>query len=286
MTTELQRVRADDVEGASAAIDDDGAVIVEGFVEPALLRRLNAELDGLVEAARPGSRSADPMWQFFHGANTKRFTRLAALVPSFPELLGQPLMRAVADRLLLPSCGNYWLNSGQMMVVGPGEPAQWLHRDQDNWPQLSRLVGVEGPELTTSTLIALTDFTDEAGATRVVPGSHRWPLDRAATADDTVPAVMAAGSALLYTGKVVHGAGHNRTVDEWRRGLHVGFVLGWLVPEEANPLSTPWEVARHLSEDAQQLLGWGSYDPAPHIGGRLWTVDFDDLRTTLTPALR
>jgi hypothetical protein len=58
-----------------------------------------------------------------------------------------------------------------------------------------------------------------------------------------------------------------------------------LTPEEANPLATPWEAARELPDDIQELLGWGSYDPAPHIGGRLWTVDFDDLRETLLPEL-
>lgn len=285
MARDLQTVSVKDVDGVHEAIDADGAVIVEDFVEPDLLARLNNELDDLVEAAPPGSRSDNPMWQIFHGANTKRFTRLPGRVPSVPELLVHPVLRAYADRLLLPSCGRYWVTGLQMMVVGPGEPAQWLHRDQENWPMLSRLLGPDGPEITTSSLIALTDFTDEGGATRVIPGSHRWDFDRVPTPEETVPAAMPAGSALLYTGKVVHGAGHNQTADYWRRGLFAGFVLGWLVPEDAGPLATPWEVARELSEDVQQLLGWGTYHPDPHLGGRLWTVDFDDLRTTLVPTL-
>jgi len=226
------------------------------------------------------------MWQMFHGANTKRFTRLPMLSPSFCEVLSHPTLRAVADELLLPACGKYWMNTAQMMVIGPGEPAQFLHRDQDNWPLFSAAFGSKGPEVTVSAMIALVDFTEERGATRVVPGSHRWnDFAVQAAPEDSVPAEMRAGSALFYTGKVVHGAGENRTALDWRRGLHVSFVLGWLTPEDANPLSTPWEIARTFPDDIQQLLGWGSYDPHPHIGGRLWTVDFDDLRTTLVPKL-
>jgi hypothetical protein len=61
--------------------------------------------------------------------------------------------------------------------------------------------------------------------------------------------------------------------------------VGCLPQEESNPLSVPWTIARELPEDVQRPLGWDSYDPAPHIGGRLWTVDFEDLRTTLLPDL-
>jgi ectoine hydroxylase-related dioxygenase (phytanoyl-CoA dioxygenase family) len=278
--------RAGDLESITSALDADGAGIVEGFLPPDLLQRLNAELDSLVDEAAAGSRSDSPLWQEFHGRNTKRFTRLAARCESFWEVVRHPILRAVTDKLLLPSCGSYWLNTGQMMVIGPGESAQWLHRDQENWPLFSAAFGASGPEVTVSALIALTEFTDECGATRVVPGSHRWDdFGAFASADDTIAAEMPAGAALLYTGKVIHGGGANRTENTWRRGLHVSFVLGWLTPEEANPLSVPWSVARELPEDVQRLLGWGSYDPAPHIGGRLWTVDFDELRTTLVPEL-
>ena len=36
---------------------------------------------------------------------------------------------AVADALLLPHCGSYWINTGQAALIGPGETAQSLHRD-------------------------------------------------------------------------------------------------------------------------------------------------------------
>jgi ectoine hydroxylase-related dioxygenase (phytanoyl-CoA dioxygenase family) len=85
---------------------------------------------------------------------------------------------------------------------------------------------------------------------------------------------MPAGSALLYNGKVIHGGGANRTRDEWRVGLHAGFVLGWLRSEENHQLTIPLDVARGLPETAQRLLGFRSYEQA--FGGRLGLVDYDD----------
>jgi ectoine hydroxylase-related dioxygenase (phytanoyl-CoA dioxygenase family) len=277
--------RASDTAAVSAAVEADGAVVVENFLDPDLLKQLNADLDDLIEAAEPGSRSDSPVWQFFHGANTKRFTRLLAHTDALVSVLRHPLLRGLADELLLPNCGSYWLNTAQLMVIGPGEAAQFLHRDQGNWPFFGATFGSNAPEVTVSTMIALTDFTEEAGATRVVPGSHRWDdYARQPIPEENIPAEMPAGSALFYTGRVIHGGGANQTADVWRRGLHVSFVLGWLTPEDANPLSVPWEVARDLPEDIQRLIGWGSYHPAD-VGGRLWTVDFEDLRTTLVPEL-
>jgi ectoine hydroxylase-related dioxygenase (phytanoyl-CoA dioxygenase family) len=75
----------------------------------------------------------------------------------------------------------------------------------------------------------------------VVPCSHRW--DSFHTVADPKSSVPA-GSALLYSGKTIHGADANRTEQSWRRGLHMSFVLGWLTPEEASPIAVSWEIAR------------------------------------------
>ena len=85
---------------------------------------------------------------------------------------------------------------------------------------------------------------------------------------------MPAGSALLYSGKVIHGGGANRTEDQWRVGLHAGFCRGWLRAEENYQLTVPFEVARDLPERVQYLLGFRSY--SPQFGARLGLVDYDD----------
>ena len=253
------------------AVSRDGAAIVEGVLNRGLLQALCDELGDSADDARPGSRSGDPRVERFHGANTKRICSLARRSPAFVDLMLHPLLLAFADRFLLPACSEYWLNTGQLMIVGPGETAQRLHRDEGNWPYQPW----PGPEVTVSSIWALSDFTAEVGATCVVPGSHLWrDRDREADEGQAVQAVMPAGSALLYTGKVKHGAGANQTADTWRWGLHVSYVVGWLRPEENHNIAVPIEVARGLPERAQALLGYTSY--VSDRSGRLGLVEFED----------
>ena len=126
-------------------------------------------------------------------------------------------------------------------------------------------------------MFAIEDFTSDNGATRVVPGSHRWDdFSRRATAGEITQAVMPAGSGMIYSGRVLHGGGANVSNNISRWGLHVSFVLGWLVPEEALPLSAPWDVVKDQSQRVQQLLGWRCSTMGAD-STRLWTVDYEDI---------
>lgn len=84
--------------------------------------------------------------------------------------------------------GAYWLNTAQVIDIGPGNKAQPLHRDlENNYPFVT--MGPSGPEAANNFLIALTDFTEENGATRVIPGSHLWPdFTNKGTPEMTIPA--------------------------------------------------------------------------------------------------
>ena len=251
----------------------DGGVIVRDFIGGDLLDRLNAELDHDIRQTSVGSALDDPEASEFWGARTKRFTRLAARTPSFAELLDHDLMHQWAGLALRE---GYWLNTGQAMIVGPGEKGQILHRDIACWPIFVD-AGNKAPEAMVSILLALSDFTAEVGATRVVPGSHLWDdFRRAADPTACVSAIMPAGSALLYVGKTIHGAGSNVTDHTWRRGLHMSFVLGWLTPEEASPIGVSWEVARNYSPRVRQMLGYASPRHRPTMAPYNWLVDFKD----------
>jgi Phytanoyl-CoA dioxygenase (PhyH) len=275
----LQRFEsAEAFDDIMAAVDNDGCAIVERLVPPDLLARLNAELDARIEEKAPGSDDVGASMGWFWGVQTKRFTRLAAFAPSFAELLDLEFTHRWARRDLR---GDYWLNTGQAMIVGPGQGAQFLHRDIAIWPFIEA-AGLAAPQAMVSLLIALDDFTEELGATRVIPGSHKWTdFHRTPDPADTVAAVMPAGSAVLYLGKTVHAAGANVTADRWRRGLHMSFCLGWLTPEEANPISVPWEIARTYPPRVQRLLGYASPARAPGAAPTNWLVDFEDVRKHL-----
>jgi ectoine hydroxylase-related dioxygenase (phytanoyl-CoA dioxygenase family) len=137
----------------------------------------------------------------------------------------------------------------------PGQGKQVIHRDRWAWGKY--LQGIE-PQL--NTIWALTDFSEENGATQVVPGSVDWPDDRQPEPDEICQAVMPAGSLLLYSGSVFHGGGENRSNAD-RVGLNITYSLGWLRQEENQFLSCPPEIAKDLEPALQDLLGYtqGSY---------------------------
>src|SRR5438270_907025 len=108
----------------------------------------------------------------FHGPFTKQLAGAPGLSRTFAvDVMCNPLLLAICDRVLLPSCARYQLNLGHLLQRGPGSDEQLLHRDELVWSDMPR----PGPELQLATVIAFVDFTRENGATRVVPGSHRWP---------------------------------------------------------------------------------------------------------------
>ncbi len=117
-------------------------------------------------------------------------------------------------------------------------------------------------------MIAPVDFSEENGATRVAPGSHRWPFERTAEDSDMVSAEMPAGSAVLYLGSTIHGGGANRSTDQWRRGIHLSYVLGWLRTEKNHYLATPPEIARTLPRRAQEPRGIGHNHSFPNLKAR------------------
>ena len=255
-------------------IESDGAVIIDELLSRDEVARLNAELQPYVDHEPAGSRSRAAHHRMFHGANTKRVCGLCEKSDAFVDVMLNRHLLAYADHFLKPNADEYWLTTSQLMYVGPGEPAQFLHRDEANWPHFPW----PGFEVTVSSMWALSPFTAENGATVVAPGSHRWADGmRIATPDELTQAEMVEGSALFYTGKAIHGAGENRS-SQWRRGMHVSFVLAWLRPEENHYLAVSEARARQLPTRAQQLLGYTTYHPAR--GGRLGLVDFQEVLPT------
>lgn len=252
------------------AIDAEGGVIVDDFISKDLFAQLCDQLMPLVGTHAPGSDDdAHPFWKDFHGQETKRITGLAGRSDAWAQLLCDPLLRAMGDHYLEPK--GYWLNTAQLICIGPDETPQMLHRDEGNWPSAAHPT----QEITITALFALTDFTEANGATVVVPGSNLWTdLAQEPTPERMGRAVMRAGSALLYSGKIIHGGGANTTRDEWRVGLHAGFCRGWLRSEENHQLTTSLEQARRMPEFVQRMLGFRSFTQP--MGGRLGLVDYED----------
>lgn len=260
----------------NAAIDEVGAVIIANVFNDNVIDRLQFDLAPWIDRTPPGSRNDDPEWQEFHGHNTIRFNGLAAKTSVFESLCLDPTVLGTADQRLIPDGGSTQISDTQAISIGPGQKAQYLHRDQTGWPYFNQLLP-DGPEITVIAMVALSDCTESNGATRVVPYSHRrTDAPELFDANNSIPAEMAAGSVLLFSGKTIHGGGANTTADEWRTCIHISYLLGWLRPEEAHAFVVEPSAAAVLPRRAQELLGFAEYNPAPHGGGRLWLVDFED----------
>jgi hypothetical protein len=242
----------------AAAVVRDGAVIVEDVAEPALLDRVEAELRPFLDATSTGPDD-------FSGNLTRRTGSLIARSAACRDLVMDPLTLGAA-RVFLGHATNIQLHLTQAIAIGPGETAQPIHRDQwafDFFPFPA------GYDVQCNTIWALTDFTEENGATRVVIGSNAIEDRRSFGPDDTEPAEMPRGSVLVYSGSVYHGGGANRSAAT-RIGLNITYAVAWLRQEENQYLSVPREVAETLPVDLLRLMG---YDRGAYALGYI-----DDLR--------
>ena len=263
-----------------AVLARDGALIIDDLADIEMIDRINAEMAPYVEAT-PGGDDG------FTGRSSRRTGALIARSPAARELVQHPLILDITRRLL-HQAKEIQVHLTQIISIGPGSPSQSIHRDEwafdffafpaDHHPQCN-------------TIWALTDFTEENGATRLIPGSQDWPVAFDHTVEESVAAEMRRGSCLLYTGKVYHGGGENRS-DEVRAALNLTYCAAWLRQEENQYLSCPPGVAAELDDELLRLMGYqiGAYalgyiddirDPLEAVRGNSGTASFS--HSTQTP---
>jgi ectoine hydroxylase-related dioxygenase (phytanoyl-CoA dioxygenase family) len=238
--------RADEV---AAALREDGVAVVDRLVDAATMDSVRAELAPYMAATRTGPDE-------FSGHNTRRTGGLIARSPACRALVSHPTVLATVKDVLAKAT-NFHLHLTQVIAIGPGEPAQTIHRDQWAFDFFPFPVGYD---VQCNTIWAMTDFTEENGATRVIPGSNKREDRLLFTPEDTVPAEMTKGSVLFYTGSLYHGAGSNRS-NEVRCGINITYAAAWLRQEENQYLAVPHEIARELPVDLLRLMGYarGAY---------------------------
>jgi hypothetical protein len=231
-------------EELAAELARAGALIIDNLVEPEVMDRVIAEIEPYIDATPSGPDD-------FSGRRTRRTGALITRSPTARELVQHPTILGTAG-IVLGHSPTYQINLTQVISVGSGEPAQKIHRDQ--WT-FGDFPFPKGHDVQCSTIWALDDFTDENGATRVIPGSNHARNRINFAQRDTIPAAMTKGSVLVYTGSVYHGGGANVTTEP-RRGMNLTYIVGWLRQEENQYLSTPPEVARTLPTDLLRLMGY------------------------------
>src|SRR5262245_12753579 len=265
---------SDDITSIAQALLDQGGVIVENFLTEDVLIRFNRELEPFIlEADNREQTYINEGYANFYGPAMRHVLAVAQKSDIFiDEVLCHPIYIGLGDRILKKSCTNMQLNVAHVLERKPGARAQYLHRDQIVWPD----IGPQHPHRQISSVIALSEFTADMGATLVIPGSHKWEPERRPQREEVVAAEMRPGSAVIYLGSTIHAGGANITKDKNRRGMHVSYCLGWLRTEENNYLSLSLDRVRKLSPLAQTLLGYAAHDGLAMGLGYLGAVDLSD----------
>ncbi len=226
-------------------VHEDGYVIVPELVPREDMARVKEEVLPLLQ--HDGRNEIE-------GYRTRRIYAVIEKTLALNPLVEHALILALLDRLFLP---NYLLSQLQAIRIPPGEVQQPLHHDDGFYP-----IPRPRPPIGAAVIWAIDDFTEENGATRVVPGSHRWGPVQVADIDESllVPAVMPSGSAIFFLGTLWHCAGANRS-EAPRTAATAQYCEPWARQQENYSLAISRERAKLCSETVQSLLGYSMHFP-------------------------
>jgi ectoine hydroxylase-related dioxygenase (phytanoyl-CoA dioxygenase family) len=235
-------------EQVAAEVEREGYAVLRDVVDASLVTALRRRIDELMEELAIPFGGND-----FLGRRTRRIFNLLARDPLFERIVTHDAILPVVEQVLDHEC---LLSSLTAIEMHPGETLQPLHADDGSIP-----LPKPHPPLACVALVALSDFDERNGGTRVVPGSHRF--DHSPGRDErhshaAEHAVMSAGSAVVYHGSLWHGGGANRS-DAPRMGIVVNYCAGYIRQEECQLLALRPEQVAAFSPRTRALVGYGTY---------------------------
>lgn len=247
-------------------IEDQGYTVLEDVIDHDFLDTLSEELLRIEH-----DQGVLPSSNLFEGEKTVRIYNLLVYGSPFSEIPIHPALLPVIEGVLDDGC---LISSVSSISIGSGETPQPIHADD-------QLIGLKRPHaaIVCNSMWAITDFTDENGATRIVPGSHKnssWP-EYGKQKIESIPAEMKRGSILIWNGSLWHGGGANRT-GERRVGIAMNYCAGFIRQQENQQLGLPRKLVAGFPERLQRLIGYGVYrnlighiekrDPRELLGGQ------------------
>ena len=230
------------------SLQETGFAVIPDLLPASEIAALEADLDRDFALTPFGEGN-------FYGHRTKRFGGLLRRSRLAASLVLEPTILGIARAILEPACERIQLNVAQAIEIHPGEIEQFPHRDHDMWAGSKG-----GHEFLVNVMWPLTPFTAENGATRIYPGSHRQQVEALEDLGPFVAAQCSPGSAICFLGSTLHGAGANRS-GSVRRGIVIGYSLGWLKPYENPWLAYPPAVARQFPRELAELAGYVQHRP-------------------------
>jgi hypothetical protein len=233
-------------------LDRDGFALIERYLTDEDVASKKADLSRVLRSVPTGRND-------FEGFSTQRIYALFAKTRTFDTQGTDAMLLEVLERVL---GRGFQLSAPVGISIGPGETAQNLHRDDGVYP-------VPRPHggLVVNMIFALDDFTEENGATIVIPASHKWTNERPDESTPTIRAVMPAGSVMIFLGNTLHAGGANNT-DKPRLGVILEYCAGWLRPQENHVLGVPKQIVKQLPEKLQELLGYNVLGLLGNVDGR------------------
>jgi ectoine hydroxylase-related dioxygenase (phytanoyl-CoA dioxygenase family) len=205
------------------ALDQDGYVVLEGVLDAELLEETRRRVEELY--AEEGENAGS---EFRLEPGSRRLANLVDKGEIFERLIATPevlerVRHVLGDRFKVSSF------NARSAEAYSNEP-QPLHCD-------AGAVADDGGYWVCNTIWLLDDFTEENGATRVVPGSQTWgQLPQQVMADPQAPhpeevlVLGKAGSVVVMNTHAWHGGTANST-GKPRRALH-GFYCRWDKPQQ------------------------------------------------------
>lgn len=227
-------------------IERDGYTILEGVLD-------ENQADTLLQDLQRLERELDvtPNRNSFEGFQTLRIYNLLVHGPLYEQIPVHPTVLPVVEGVLDAGC---LVSSLSSITLLPGEKSQPIHADD-------QLIPIPKPHvpLVCNSMWALTDFTADNGATRIIPGSHKRDHSPVYGQDyDSVPAVMKKGSVMIYNGAMWHGGGANHT-EQRRTGIAMNYCAGFIRQQENQQLGIPRDIAKRFSPRLQELIGYSIY---------------------------
>jgi len=224
-------------------VQRNGYTLLPNLINPEDLDRLTKAFDRIIR--EEAARKTDPE------AHTNTHQVSYALIgkdPAFRQMAFHPTLLSLMMELLGP---DFILSAFNGLDMRPKGKGQLLHMDQED--STGALI------ISVNIVHMLDDFTEENGATRLVPGSHLQPWKRRGHDNGQEPRAVQitapSGSVLAYSGGILHAGTTNRTALP-RRAIHLFYCRNWVLPHWDLQKSLSASLIRSLSESEKQLLGF------------------------------
>ncbi|MEP1447547.1 MAG: phytanoyl-CoA dioxygenase family protein [Paraglaciecola sp.] len=221
----------------------EGYVIIENLISASQCEQIKQQCIPLLKHTGRNT---------FEGEKTQRLYNVLGKTRCLDDLADHPRILGLMDLLFRP---NYLLSQSQVINILPGENKQAFHYD-DSFYQIPR----PRPPLGAASIWAIDDFTEQNGATVVIPKSQEWDGDRYPADEKTIKAVMPAGSAIFFLGTTWHGGGENQS-DQSRLAVTHQYCEAFLRQQENYLLELDKDTVRSLSPELRSLVGYSIYPP-------------------------